>query len=83
MADEQNSVLADVPDLIQLFDDRFSLCGAILFQPPASNLHLGHYVTVTKAGQSWTLFDDLKAKPCTMNANKNVIVASLLFVKIE
>lgn len=72
----------NVADIFSIYDDRFSLCGVGLFEPPVENIHLGHYKAAIKFRQGWTVYDDLKTAPTSINAKKHVIVASFLYVKV-
>lgn len=75
--------LADLLDVIRFDSTDYSLCGAILFEPPLIENGLGHYTAAIKSFQSWTLYDDLKKEPHAITSNKQAVITSLLYVKLD
>lgn len=75
--------LKDVPDVISILEDQYSLCGVVKFQNPVSKKGIGHFTAIVKSLHSWTEFDDMKNTPKTTNPNGKIIIASVLYVKLE
>lgn len=82
VSSEQQTELANVPDVITIFEERFSLVGVIPFQSPAKQ-GIGHYTALVKTSNTWIKFDDMQKSSNTFNSKHEVAIASLLYVKLN
>lgn len=86
VSSEHQTELANVPDVISIFEERFSLVGAIAFEnkefPPGVQSN-GHYTALVKTSNSWIKFDDLQKSSNPFNSKNAITIASLLYVKLN
>lgn len=81
LANERNGTLAEIPDVIDLCDEKYVLFGGILHLEAIMEGDTRHYVTAVKINETWTIFDDRKKQPYYVSSKKNFPIHTLLYTK--
>lgn len=72
-----SSSLCDIPVVISLDDNSFTLAAVILFSPPSAGL--GHFTAAIRINDKFEVFDDLRQSTYTIDNKLTVCVHSLLY----
>lgn len=74
----------DVPDIINILDQKFAIAGAILHIPPIIDDDIGHHVCAVKINSSWETYDDKEKKNPKNKSNKALVaIDALMYVIAE
>lgn len=75
--------------MLELATEKFMLQGVIIFEPPLAAIQhhftdIGHYKCCVKIdNSSWEVFDDMEKNAKMMKKNKEVVIHSLFYVRIN
>lgn len=74
---------SQIPSSVNMFNERFQLVGAIVFQGTDNNKSIGHYFSIVKRGKSFEIYDDLRSKVSMANQYQVYNVEMLIYSKFR
>ncbi|XP_055307368.1 uncharacterized protein LOC129571586 [Sitodiplosis mosellana] len=77
---EEESALSNIPHIITLGGNNYSLLGVILYEPALIKDMIPHYKAAVKKFNTWEEYDYMKKSPRTILCSKPVIISSLLYI---
>lgn len=66
---------------ITIIDESYVLFAVFICMPGINNTDIAHYTTGIRINDKWEIYDDLTDKPFEVNANKEIIVHAVLYLK--